>query len=212
MPTTDTDLARRKLRLESNSLERRALRHARSRWPLRFENTGQLTSTGLVDPLKKPEMARRWQPDDVVVGEAGRPIAQQDVDREVLVDHQQGGDRSGAVVGVLTAEQSVRVEVGIQSRLELIGEIAPSDTAQDLASLRGDTRVTGAAASTARFKQFLTNAHEPSVPSGRGTLRAHLMNRSTPPLNDPACAAQPPLVRTRRDGLPATTARATRCR
>ncbi|MDQ3384864.1 MAG: hypothetical protein M3503_02450 [Actinomycetota bacterium] len=123
------------------------------------EDAGELASAGLVDALEEPEVTGGGQGDDVVVGEPGRPVAEHEVDREVLVDHQHDGDRSVVVVAVVAAEERVGREVSVERCLELVGEVASGDAPQDLATLRGDARIPGATPAAPFLEELFADGH-----------------------------------------------------
>lgn len=124
------------------------------------EDPGQLPGARLVEALEKAEVTRSWEADEIVVGKIGRPLAEEDVDGEVLVDHQHERDRSGVVVSVVTTEQGVRCEVGIERCLELVGEVASRDAPEDLPAFGRDAGVARTAAAAAFLEQLLADGHE----------------------------------------------------
>jgi len=87
------------------------------------------------------------------------------------------------VVDVVAAEERVRGEVGVERRLELIGEVAVGDPAKDLAIGIGDPRVPGAPRKASFLEDLFTDGHPPTLPQARlkrdprSLLRRSLRNR-----------------------------------
>ena len=98
--------------------------------------------------------------DQVVIGQAGRPVTANHAHGDVLVD-----DDHGELYWSVDVGQAVAAEVGVfggdpvQLSLEGAHQIAGGQSAEDLSSLRGDTGVTGPAAASAFLEQFLTDTH-----------------------------------------------------
>lgn len=123
---------------------------------------GELASGRLVDALEEPEVARRREQQRLVIGQADRPIAKRDVDGQVLIDHQhaaptRGSDDVGIVRIGVTTEERVSSEVGVESSLERISQIAAGDSTKDLSAFGGDARVAGAASHAALLEKVLTS-------------------------------------------------------
>lgn len=94
-----------------------------------------------------------------LLGETDGPVAEQDTDGQVLVDHQHDGAASGVVVGVVAAEEGVVLQVGVQRGLKLVGEIAPGDPPPYLAIGLGDARIARASATTPFLEELLADGH-----------------------------------------------------
>jgi len=118
----------------------------------RGKQLGELAATGCVDALEEPPVSAGREHQVLVVGQALWPPAADHPDGQVLVDHDHLGVflRSGSVVGVAT-EDRVGHDIGVESGLELVGQVPGRDPGQDLPAFRGQTGVTRTPAPPALF-------------------------------------------------------------
>jgi hypothetical protein len=128
------------------------------------EQLGQLTASAAVQRLEQPPMGARRQAQLVVIGQTLGPAGPEHAHRQVLVndDHR---NRLGSVLDFgAAADERIPIRHGVQSGLELAGQIPIDQSAQELPVGLGQTRVTSPPPPAAFFKQFLTDTHVTSLP------------------------------------------------
>jgi hypothetical protein len=115
--------------------------------------------------LQEPVVASGGHNQHIVVGQAFGPIAADYVNCEVLINHDHRECASRLVVGRLfIAKERVGDQIGIERRLELVGQVASGGAPEELAALGGEPRIPSAATATFLLEQLLTDGHRTSLP------------------------------------------------
>lgn len=84
-----------------------------------------------------------------------KPIAKDHTNEDVFVDddHERDRRRSLGIVGVVSAEDRILLYDGVESGLELVGEVACCDAPHELSVAIGHLRIPGAASPTSFFEE-----------------------------------------------------------
>jgi hypothetical protein len=127
------------------------------------EQLRELAAAGSVDALQEPPVAS-CRERQVIVGQVGRPVSAEYAKGQVFIEDDQTESPAtfGSVcVAVVPSQGRVgfRVRVRIESRLELLSEVAGSHAPKELAALRAQSRVTGASPAPTLLEELVTDAH-----------------------------------------------------
>jgi hypothetical protein len=106
-----------------------------------------------VDALEEPPVPSGREHKVLVVGQTVGPLAADDAHGQVLVDHDHcpGCPLGSGFVVVVATEDRVGLGVGIESGLELVGQVPGRDPGQHLFARVRQAGITGPAAPAALF-------------------------------------------------------------
>ncbi len=122
-------------------------------WRQWRKNRRQLTTTGSVQALDQPPVPAEGQDKVLGVGQSLGPVSENHTNEEVFIDddHGAGDDGRLVVVGVVSAEDRIVHEIGVESGLELVGEVAGRDASQDGSAGFGHAGISRSAPATPLF-------------------------------------------------------------
>ncbi|HSP04348.1 MAG TPA: hypothetical protein VLR27_12640 [Acidimicrobiales bacterium] len=121
------------------------------------------------------------EPESTPVDEAGGAHQLRQLAGARGVDPQRLGKLSGLVVGVVTTEDRVGFDIGVQRGPKVVHEVAGREAQQDLAAFRGDARTAGAPTASTFLEQILTSGHAIHRASERrGSDRGTIVHPSEP--------------------------------